>query len=100
MPLNWSLDLFKRIAACDQAGIDALVAGGSPGCMYAFHPGRTNPLPFRLEGNTLRADPHEVVLAVSDGLYGRGPWVDFGVLAAICVALFIGVVVAVKLTKK
>jgi hypothetical protein len=102
MPLNWSLDLFKRIAACEQQQIDEIVAGGAPECMYAFHPGETRPLPLRLveEGGrqTLQADPHEVMLAVSDGAYGLGA--DLAILAGISISLFIAVVIAVKITKK
>jgi hypothetical protein len=98
MPLNWSLDLFKRICACGQDDIDRIVEGAHPECMYAFHPGETRPLPMRLEEGVLRPDPHEVMLAVSDGAYGL--WADFGVLAGICTSLFIAVIIAVKITKK
>jgi hypothetical protein len=103
MPINWSLDLFKRIAACSQSEVDQLVAQtANPACMYAFHPGETRPLPMRLveEGGrqTLSPDPHEVMLAVSDGAYSMEA--DIGVLAGICVTLFIAVIIAVKITKK
>lgn len=102
MPLNWSLDLFKRISACAQDEIDQIVTGGRPECMYAFHPGQTRPLPpsiVDIAGQpTMRADPHEVMLAVSDGAYSLP--VDLIVLSGICLALFVAVIVAVKATKR
>ena len=98
MPLNWSLDLFKRGAACGQDQINQLVNGEHPACMYAFHPGETNPLMQRNALGIPQPDPHEVMLAVSDGLYGY--WADIGVLASITIACFIAVNIAVYITKR
>jgi hypothetical protein len=98
MPLNWSLDLFKRGAACDQEQINQLVGGEHPSCMYAYHPGATHPLTQTNEMGFPVPDPHEVMLAISDGLYRFET--DIGVLAGMVVSLFIAVNIAVAVTKR
>jgi hypothetical protein len=98
MPLNWSLDLFKRGAACDQEQINQLVAGEHPACMYAFHPGVTNPLLRAGPMGMPQPDPHEVMLAISNGLYSYSA--DIGVLLGMVVGLFVAVNVAVYVTKR
>ena len=65
--------------------------------MYAFHPQKTQPL-LIVENGLPRTDPHEIMLAVSDGWYSSVT--DLAVLAGMCVVLFLAVGVAVRITKR
>ncbi len=100
MPLNWSLDLFKRSAACDEAQLERLYNGETAqdvGCLYAFHAGHEDAVPLI---NSSEMAPHdaELMLTVRDGLYGF--YNDISVLSGIVIGLFIAVVIAVRVTKK
>ena len=103
MPLNWSLDLFKRTAACDTGELERLYNGATPadvGCLYGFHAGHEDADPlFRVvAGQMPELHPAEFMLMVRDGLYGF--YNDLSVLSGLVIGLFIAVTIAVRITKK
>ena len=99
-PLNWSLDLFKRTAACGEADLQRLYDGATGrdvGCLYAFHAGHEDSIPL-IDSTALGPHSAELMLTVRDGFYGF--YNDISVLSGIVIGLFVAVVIAVRITKR